>query len=715
MNKDINLSIFFGQSSISELTNKQKTEINELCNKLSILIDFNNKNNNWNPNNYYELCKAFDNYPNSKENYKEAYSIYLKIKEKISITKRFKSNSSPFCKALVQGDWILIEQIESAPIEIIEKLIPLCEDKPELKIIKGTEEITYKINNKDSEKRINKNFRIFFTFNPYNRDKKIHPSLFSKCLVFTLPQIDSTPEYCSKIYYGALKNINYPLKLSKELSGRLANVHGIAKTDSINFELISNNNIINNEGIFTGRTIKFISNEITNLDKNRMKYEENINIDYLNNIIHSTFEHYYYNCFDFSKNEEKIQTFKKDITEIFSKNPPNFETEDDDLNVLYNDIYQDLEIISGEKNNNENKNNFKLSNFLNKCLTIKLMHLKDILKSIKRINLEKNIDNPKTFQIYQGFTKIIYLLENINNIICLQDFPHKFSRLIISDSKLLENKGTRISCSKLVLYNLLLKEKYIISKNIIPENLITKILKLSKSKIFYNFIELVSILYKYPYLFEVLKKLFPFEKLVEQKELTGEKENDEEEEIEIIKKIKDRNSIAVLWLELFYIYWKNKINFNVQFDKNSYYFNFGKKNNSILNPNFNFSYNSRYFLTNKSYFYFINDEQKEEMHKIEKVSRYESYLFYQLLYKFANYRKYIPSGEQYYKAIEESKEETEENNFFKRFKKREKNLKSFYLVLGHPEQNKKNEEEKFQMNVESDEELQYSILLSYIL
>ena len=102
-------------------------------------------------------------------------------------------------------------------------------------------------------------------------------------------------------------------------------------------------------------------------------------------------------------------------------------------------------------------------------------------------------------------------------------------------------------------------------------------MKLSKSKIFYNFIELVSILYKYPYLFEVLKKLFPFEKLVEQKELTGEKENDEEEEIEIIKKIIDRNSIEVLWLELFYIYWKNKINFNVQFDKNSYYFNFGKK------------------------------------------------------------------------------------------------------------------------------------------
>ena len=39
--------------------------------------------------------------------------------------------------------------------------------------------------------------------------------------------------------------------------------------------------------------------------------------------------------------------------------------------------------------------------------------------------------------------------------------PGEVKGLIISDSKLLENKGTRISCSKLVLYNLLLKEKNI--------------------------------------------------------------------------------------------------------------------------------------------------------------------------------------------------------------------------------------------------------------
>ena len=112
-----------------------------------------------------------------------------------------------------KGYWILIEQIESAPIEIIEKLVPLCGDNPELKIIKGTKEVTYKRNcktNSESEKKINDNFRIFFTFNPYNNNEsKINSSLIGKCVVFTLPQVDSTLEYSAKLYYGGLKNVKY--------------------------------------------------------------------------------------------------------------------------------------------------------------------------------------------------------------------------------------------------------------------------------------------------------------------------------------------------------------------------------------------------------------------------------------------------------------------------------------------------------------------------
>ena len=72
-------------------------------------------------------------------------------------------------------------------------------------------------------------------------------------------------EYCSQIYYGKLKNINYPINLSKKLSGRLSGVHKEAKEKSIRLQL-DNKNLMKNEELFNGKTTKFISNEITNLE-----------------------------------------------------------------------------------------------------------------------------------------------------------------------------------------------------------------------------------------------------------------------------------------------------------------------------------------------------------------------------------------------------------------------------------------------------------------
>ena len=59
---------------------------------------------------------------------------------------------------------------------------------------------------------------------------------------------------------------------------------------------------------------------------------------------------------------------------------------------INNDIYQDLEFFSGNNNDkiNEEKNNSILSNFLNKILTIKLIHLEEMEK-------EKNMINTKEF------------------------------------------------------------------------------------------------------------------------------------------------------------------------------------------------------------------------------------------------------------------------------------------------------------------------------
>ena len=172
MNKDINLTMFFGQSMFTELDDEKKKSINTLCDALSKIVGYDNKTNEWNPDTFNELCKCFESFKKlnqNKEKCKKANSMFLEIKDMISLTKRFQPKSSPFCEALTKGYWILIEQSESANIEIMEKFIQLCGDNPVLKIIKGIKEVTYKRNNLENpQENIYNDFRIFFTFNPYN-------------------------------------------------------------------------------------------------------------------------------------------------------------------------------------------------------------------------------------------------------------------------------------------------------------------------------------------------------------------------------------------------------------------------------------------------------------------------------------------------------------------------------------------------------------------
>ena len=62
-----------------------------------------------------------------------------------------------------------------------------------------------------------------------------------------------------------IKKYKYPINLSKKLSGRLSGVHKEAKEKSIRLQL-GNKNLMKNEELFNGKTTKFISNEITNLE-----------------------------------------------------------------------------------------------------------------------------------------------------------------------------------------------------------------------------------------------------------------------------------------------------------------------------------------------------------------------------------------------------------------------------------------------------------------
>ena len=106
MNKDINSTMFFGQSMINELTDEKKKSIITLCNTLSKLVGYNNNDSEWNPDNFNELCKEFENFKKNNQNKEicdKATNLYNEIKDMISLTKRFQPKSSPFCEALVKG------------------------------------------------------------------------------------------------------------------------------------------------------------------------------------------------------------------------------------------------------------------------------------------------------------------------------------------------------------------------------------------------------------------------------------------------------------------------------------------------------------------------------------------------------------------------------------------------------------------------------------
>ena len=672
MNKDISTTMFFGQSMIRELSRDDNKEISELCKELSSLVLYDKKNFGWNPNNFNELCEKFEKMGKNNSNYYKANQIYKKIKDKISLTKRFEPIFSPFCEALNKGYWILIEQIESAPIEIIEKLIPLCGDNPELKIIKGTKEITYKRNNLIGEENINDQFRIFFTFNPYNNESKINTSLFSKCVVFTLPQVDSTPEYSAKIYYGSFKNVNYPMGLSKEISGRLSNVHNISKNKMKNDNLEESKNFSENQ--FTGRTIKFIANELTNLNKNQMKFNQNITDKYLSDVIKSTFEHYYFNSFNSSNNLEPFKIFKSSIIDNFCQKPKiKIEMGDDDLYKLYKDIFDEMEkikLILSKINDFDEEDDeyiFHLSNFWNKCLTIKCKHLNAILMKINKLNAKINNSDKKIiiFGEFYGLIELEIILKTINTII-LKDFNPSELKLIISDSILLKKVDINLqtACSKLILYNYLLRDKYIITDSITPDFLPSYIFDFISNKSLEYFEYLIFILYKYRYLFERFYLLFPFKKLIDEEEFNREKN-------ENLQQLKADKNISILWLELFYIYWKNKIHFTIQINKNIYTFKVNDgENNSLIEPYFIFEDSSGFYLAKNSHFYYLEIKGKEKLDKynIDSVTSLDSYAFYQFLLEFSNYKKYIPTSEQVDEFEEKLKLDGEELSLYNKYK-----------------------------------------------
>ena len=148
MNNDSNVILINGQSKFETLNEEEMIQLIKLKKDIEILINLNDINNEGdneiNVESISKLLKEVNNFiekENNNENIETIKKIKRKILKIISPINRFKYQKSLFCESLENGDWILIEQIESASSSIIERLIPLTQENPEIKIIQGTKEI----------------------------------------------------------------------------------------------------------------------------------------------------------------------------------------------------------------------------------------------------------------------------------------------------------------------------------------------------------------------------------------------------------------------------------------------------------------------------------------------------------------------------------------------------------------------------------------------
>ena len=141
------------------------------------------------------------------------------LKEQLSFLNHLKNEDSPFITALREGKWVILDGIESAEPELYERLSTLCNlDNKILNLFEKGPQYEYLINNKNDEFKINENFRLFITYNSYEveQNKKLSSTFISKCLLYSLSQIDIDSKSSALVLSG-LFNYNQTFTEKKEI------------------------------------------------------------------------------------------------------------------------------------------------------------------------------------------------------------------------------------------------------------------------------------------------------------------------------------------------------------------------------------------------------------------------------------------------------------------------------------------------------------------
>ena len=610
MNSSVGMSLFTRDSIINEnLSTFDKKKLENLIDEIKEILELKDTQySNLTVPEYKEIIKKINSkIEELKEEKKTDTSIDLLIKTKkkisliISPVNQIQYKESDFIKALRDGEWVLVDGIESAPNQIIEKIISLCGDDPELNIFESGKGIYFSKENKDGSEKINDNFHLFITCNSSKENsKRIDQSLFNKCMNFTSPQIDSKVEDAALVLFSKIKKNNNE-NILINLSSRLSKFHNYCTTESLK-----------NPYNFAGRIP--ITPSYLLFSANIFNNSEN---EPLENKIYSILQIYWK-----SISEESIKDkFEKESLAKFSEEPFELKIKRNIFEKLNNIliIIKDAQEIILKKNNK----NFNLIDFLGEVMNLQLNQadIETIIKHIKdTLNLIENIYNSGRHSIccIRQIEIILKLLKNIN-----EQFPQIEPKYY--NTSFNSNEIDEIELIKEPIIKLKLLSELIANKNTFNEKIklfmfdknFTKLLKFIdefiKSNDTYRFICLIEFLKDKKHLLNILDILFPYNN----------------------KNLKDFSKKLIFIICLLN---KKKINFSFRVEgEHSFKFEYDKDQEDRLNPQ---------IIIKKSEFHFsegtklickkCNYQMKIDKQKNFKPNLETSMLFLQMIEHFAN-------------------------------------------------------------------------------
>ena len=614
MNSNVGMSIFTRDSIINEnLSTQDKKQLENLIKEVKDIIELDEEYKDLSDlavPQYKKLIKIMNlkiKELKNENNNNNILDILIKIKKKISLiispVNQIKYIQSDFIRALKEGEWVLIDGIESAPNQIIEKIISLCGDNPELNIFETGKGIYFSKGNKGNNvERIHDNFHLFITCNPSKESyKKIDQTLFNKCMTFSSPQIDSSEEDAALVLFSKINHNINDENILLNLSARLSRFHNYCTIESKK-----------NPYDFAGRIP--ITPSYLLFSANIFNYSEN---DTMENKIYYTMKNYWKSI----SNEEIEENFKNESLSKFSENPFELKIKKNINDKLYNIlliIKNAQEIIY----TNNNKLNFSLIDFIKECLNLKLnqLEIKEVIKHIKdTLNLKGKSESNNIVGYIKQMTIILKILEDINDK--FSDIDSKFTNLCFNSQEIEEIEVIKEPILKLKLLKELIINKntynqkihlFVLDKNLNKLlKLVDEYIKLSNA---YQFKYLIEYLSEKKKLINILDKIFPFNN----KKLTP---------------------FSTKLISIICLLNKKKINFSFRIEggHHNYKFEYDKEQIDKLNPELIIKKNEFYFSEgSKLKCKKIDYQIKIDKNKNFKPTLETSMIFLQMIQHFSN-------------------------------------------------------------------------------